>query len=179
MLRHIDSWGADTPPYTEPRKYFRGLLAAVVLATLISGGFRSVPGPEVLLLLAAPASTTVSEVLEPVSEGLEPVGTPWNSSAPARTLPESVVERFADAWAAGYRGAARRVGAPGSYRDLTRVANRFALAPLPTGPASAICSAGPSTFCRVYLPDMLEVDARLAERHGEFVVLGFKLPRAG
>lgn len=150
----------------------RGLLIVLLLATLISGGFRSVPGPETLLLLPLPASA-------PVSVGLEPPRVLPTRTKPALAPPVVAVKEFTDAWAAGDRRVARGLGAPGSYRDLTRLANRFALAPLPTGPASAICSEGHSTFCRVYLPGMLEVDARLIERHGDFVVLGFKLPAAG
>jgi hypothetical protein len=172
MLRHIDSWGLDTAPYTGPGIRHRDVLIVLLFATLISSGFRSAPGPESLLLWAPPASA-------PVSVGLEPLRAPWTKTRPARPQPEAAVEEFADAWAAGDRRVARRVGARGSYRDLTRLANRFALAPLPTGPASAICSGDQITFCRVYLPDMLEVDARLVERHGDFVVLGFKLPAAG
>jgi hypothetical protein len=93
--------------------------------------------------------------------------------------PETTVEAFTQAWLADDRVAARRVAGRGVYRDLTRLSNRFAIAQEPAGRASAICSESGTVFCRVFVPDMLEVDARLAMRHGEFVVLGFKLPAAG
>ena len=84
-----------------------------------------------------------------------------------------------DAWLAGDRVAAHRLAGRGVYRDLTRLANRYAIAEEAAGRASAVCSGGRTLFCRVYVPHILEVDARLAERHSRFVVLGFKLPAAG
>jgi hypothetical protein len=171
MLRHIDSRDEDTARYGRNSL----LLASTLIlgAAIVPGGLGS---SSELHQSSVPPSSAVSVSLEQDLESIRSV--PVERSEPSSS-PEAAVEAFTDAWAAGDRVAARRAAGRGTFRDLTRLANRYAIAEESTGHASAICSPGPELFCRVYLPHMLEVDARLAERHGEFVVLGFKLPRAG
>jgi hypothetical protein len=170
MLRHIDSGDEDTARYSRNTL----LLASTLLvgAAIIPGTFGSLSGPQQTSLPPSAVSVSLGQELESLRS--VPIGRSEPSSSP-----DDTVEAFTDAWAAGDRVAARRAAGRGTFRDLTRLASRYAIAEESTGRASAVCSPGPDIFCRVYLPHMLEVDARLAERHGEFVVLGFKLPTAG
>ena len=171
MLRHIDSREGDTARYSRNTL----LLASSVLvgAAIIAGRFGSTSEP---YQEPIPQASAVSVRLGHELEAVRSIPT---KKAQPSSSPEATVEEFTDAWARGDRVAARRVAGRGVYRDLTRLANRYAIAPEPAGRASAICSDGRLVFCRVYVPHMLEADARLAVRHGEFVVLGFKLPTAG
>jgi hypothetical protein len=172
MLRDIDS-----REVTAPHSRNALLLASTLMlgAATVSGELGSMAEPQ---QESFPPTSGVP-VGPGNGAGLEAVrSTPIEKPQPA-FRPERTVEAFTESWIAGERVAARRVAGRGVYRDLTRLANRYAIAQEPAGRATAICSEGRDIFCRVFVPNMLEVDARLAERHGEFVVLGFKLPTAG